>query len=48
MCQLLDIKYKIIENEQAEIPVVKWKELYVKDEYDTDNIIDEHIGRTTP
>jgi len=30
-------EYNIIENERVEIPVVKCKELQVKDEYDTDN-----------
>ena len=36
------VEYNIIENEKVEIPVVICKECHVKDEYDTDNIIDEY------
>ena len=42
------VDYHIIENEQFDIPVVKCKELHVKDEYDTDNIIDEYILQNNP
>ena len=41
--------YQIAENERVEIPVIECsKELHVKDEYDTDNIIDEHIICNNP
>jgi len=41
--------YQIAENERVEIPVIECsKELDVKDEYDTDNIIDEHIICNNP
>ena len=42
------VEYNIIENEKLDIPVVKCKELRVKDEYGTDNIIDEYITVDNP
>ena len=45
---LPSVEYKIVENE-VEIPeIVYSKELHVKDEYDTNNIIDEHILSKNP
>ena len=41
---LSSVTYNIVENERVEIPEIECsKELHVKDEYDTDNSIDEHI-----
>ena len=40
---LPSVSYDIIDNERGEIPEIECsKELHVKDEYGTDNIIDEH------
>ena len=37
------VQYNIVENERIDIPVDECKELHVKDEYATDDIIDNHI-----
>eukprot|EP00438_Fugacium_kawagutii_P013577 Skav212334 [mRNA] locus=scaffold5228:693:3725:+ [translate_table: standard] len=36
-------KYEVVRNELINIPTLECKELLIKDEYNTDNIIDEHI-----
>ena len=46
---LPSVNYMIAENERVEIPEIACsKELHVKDEYDTDNIIDEHVLDKNP
>ena len=46
---LPSVTYNIVENERVEIPEIECrKEFHVKDEYDTDNIIDEHISNKNP
>ena len=46
---LPSVNYMIAENERVEIPEIACsKELHVKDEYDTDNIIDEHVLDENP
>eukprot|EP00438_Fugacium_kawagutii_P012227 Skav223953 [mRNA] locus=scaffold798:243805:247131:- [translate_table: standard] len=41
-------KYQMVENDKVEIPEYECKELMVKDEYDTDDIIDNHIVKNNP
>ena len=42
------VEYEVVKNERVDIPTYECKELIVKDEYDTDNIIEEHIERGKP
>ena len=41
-------KYEIVENDKVDIPVYECKKLMIKDEYDTDDIIDTHIVKNNP
>ena len=41
-------KYEIVKNDKVDLPVYECKELIVKDEYDTDDIIDTHIVKNNP
>ena len=42
------VEYEVVKNERVDIPTYECKELIVKDEYDTDNIIEEHIESGKP
>eukprot|EP00438_Fugacium_kawagutii_P014503 Skav208988 [mRNA] locus=scaffold395:76378:79443:- [translate_table: standard] len=37
------VRYEVVRNEKVEIPIFECKELHIRDEYDTHNIIEEHI-----